>query len=421
MRKEKSISSGTTHPRQEERRSGYRVASKARSERLDVASKSDSASDPTLHGGSLCLTPISSTWQVCQLETRPERISQRCVHAGLVESDSICLPTVQSTPNRTSQNQKGACNASVSSSNMDSTTLVAPTDRTYCGLPGISGEQSPIAAGCDRARSDTPSVPLVEVSRMENIRRRYETMGISEKAVELLCKNVKSSTTKTYNVSWAQWSRWCSERQSDPVSCSVSDILTFLAEQFSNGKEYRTINVLRFAISSAHCHVDDKPVGQHPLVIRLMKGVSISRPPQPRYQHTWDVSVVTSYFSRLWSNSTVSLKQLSQKLCMLMALACPERSSIMASLDITYMRYYPEGVKFATQFFESDRIAAIWESRCTLRSRTNRYVRFPALQLTWIERKIRDKLTTSHAYLSLSKSRTNPSPHRRFLVGLRKL
>ena len=82
---------------------------------------------------------------------------------------------------------------------MDSPTLVAPTDRTYSGLPGISGEQSQIAAGCDRARSDTPSVPLVEVNRMENIRRRYETMGISEKAVELLRKSVKSSTTK-YNL-----------------------------------------------------------------------------------------------------------------------------------------------------------------------------------------------------------------------------
>ena len=131
-------------------------------------------------------------------------------------------------------------------------------------------------------------------------------MGISEKAVELLCKSVKSSINKTYNVSWAQWSPWCLEGQSDPVSCPVSDILTFLAEQFSNGKEYRTINVLRSAISSAHCHVDDKPAGQHPLVIRLIKGVSISRPPQPRYQHTWDVSVGTSYFARLESNSTVT-------------------------------------------------------------------------------------------------------------------
>ena len=93
-----------------------------------------------------------------------------------------------------------------------------PDDRTYCGLPDISGEKSQIAAGCDRTRSDTPSAPLVEVTRMENIRRRYETMGVSEKAVELLCKSVKSSTTKTDNASCAQWSRWCSERQSDPVS-----------------------------------------------------------------------------------------------------------------------------------------------------------------------------------------------------------
>jgi hypothetical protein len=79
------------------------------------------------------------------------------------------------------------------------------------------------------------------------------------------------------------------ERKSDPVLCPVSDILTFLAEQFSKGKEYRTVNVLRLSISSAHCHIDNKHVGQHPLVVRLMNGVSISRPPQPRCQHTWDV------------------------------------------------------------------------------------------------------------------------------------
>jgi hypothetical protein len=186
---------------------------------------------------------------------------------------------------------------------------------------------------------------------MDNIRQHYKTMGISETAVDLLCNSVKSTTTKTYNVSWTQWSRWCSERKSDPVLCPISDILTFLAEQFSKGKEYRTVNVLRSAISSAHCNIDNKPVGQHPLVVRLMKGVSISRPPQPRYQHTWDVSVVTTYLTTIGDNSAITLKQLSQKLCMLMALTCPERSSVMASLDITYMRFYPEGVKFSHTIF----------------------------------------------------------------------
>ena len=77
--------------------------------------------------------------------------------------------------------------------------------------------------------------------------------------------------------------------------------MTFLAEQFSNSKEYRTVNVVRSAISSAHGHVDDKPVGQHSLMIRIMKGVSISRPPQPRYQHTWDVSVVLDLYMSLYA------------------------------------------------------------------------------------------------------------------------
>ena len=106
---------------------------------------------------------------------------------------------------------------------------------------------------------------------MENIRQRYKTMGISEKAVKLLCNNIKSSTAKTYNVSWAQWSRRCSRSKSDPISCPVSEFLTLLAEQFSQGKEYWSRNVLRSAISSAHCHVDDKPVEQHPLIVKLLK------------------------------------------------------------------------------------------------------------------------------------------------------
>ena len=138
---------------------------------------------------------------------------------------------------------------------------------------------------------------------MENIRRHFETEGLSTTAINLLTKSVKTSTTKAYNCSWSQWSRWCEERESDPVLAPVSKVLTFLAEQFVGGKQYRTINVLRSAISSAHVYVNNKPIGQHPLVIRLMRGVSICRPPQPRYQHTWDVASVTGYLSRLEANS----------------------------------------------------------------------------------------------------------------------
>ena len=126
-----------------------------------------------------------------------------------------------------------------------------------------------------------------------------------------------------------------------------------MAEQFAEGKQYRTINVLRSAISSAHVYANNKPIGQHPLVIRLMRGVSICRPPQSRYQHTWDVALVTEYLSlsRLGANDTLSEKKLAQKLCMLMALTCPERCSIMASLNVRYLKYFPEGVNFQQTIF----------------------------------------------------------------------
>ena len=120
--------------------------------------------------------------------------------------------------------------------------------------PVYLGNNPKLLQDAVQSRSDASSFSFSEVSRMENIRQSYKTMGISEKAIELLCNNSESSTSKTYNVSWAQWSHWCSERKSDPVSCPVSDILTFLGEQFSQGKEYRFINVLRSAISSSLSH-----------------------------------------------------------------------------------------------------------------------------------------------------------------------
>jgi len=69
-----------------------------------------------------------------------------------------------------------------------------------------------------------------------------------------------------------------------------------------------------------HSQVEGVPIGQHPLVSRLMKGVYNCRPPQPRYSSTWDVDTVIEHIQGLGANSELSLKQLSQKLAVLMVL-----------------------------------------------------------------------------------------------------
>ena len=87
-------------------------------------------------------------------------------------------------------------------------------------------------------------------------------------------------------------------------------------------------------------------MGQHSLVSRLLKGVYNTCPPQPRYTTTWDVDVVIKYFQSLGENSSLTLKMLSQKLALLMALVEANRVSELQALDLRYRSYRPEGVSF---------------------------------------------------------------------------
>ena len=63
----------------------------------------------------------------------------------------------------------------------------------------------------------------------------------------------------------------------------IPDALDFLAEKFQAGLKYHSLNCYRSALSSALIPIDGFHMGQHPLVVRLMKGVFNSRPPEPRY------------------------------------------------------------------------------------------------------------------------------------------
>ena len=197
-----------------------------------------------------------------------------------------------------------------------------------------------------RPDNDSPHVSTPAPSRLACFQRSYETEGLPEHVTRLLSAATRKLTNKTYDSTWRKWSGWCDRRKTDPISAGLNNILTFLGEQFERDLQYRTVNVFRSAISSTHRWVDGKPIGQHPLIIPLLKGIANERPPQPRYSTTWDVSKVTTYFSSPGYNSTLSLKLLSKKLAMLLALVSPERSSVLAHFDISHLKKQPDGFTF---------------------------------------------------------------------------
>ena len=81
------------------------------------------------------------------------------------------------------------------------------------------------------------------------------------------------------------------ERSGNPTKGPIADVVNFLAELFHQGYQYRSLNAYRSAISSVHEKVDGEPVGQHPLVLQVLKGAFNERPPRPKYHSTWDVNL----------------------------------------------------------------------------------------------------------------------------------
>lgn len=143
---------------------------------------------------------------------------------------------------------------------------------------------------------------------------------------------------KQYQTFIKRWFQYISERKIDPFSPSVNNVLEFLTVLFNNELSYSSINTARGALSAVGIKLDGTSVGSHSLVIRYMKGVHNIRPTRPRYSGTWDISLVLQQL-RKWSPvKTLSLKHLTLKLTMLIALTNAARAQSIHLIHITNMK-----------------------------------------------------------------------------------
>ena len=122
------------------------------------------------------------------------------------------------------------------------------------------------------------------------------------------------------------------------------------------------------------------PVGQHPLVVRLMKGIQNSRPAMPRYQHCWDINQVLDYIKSLPANMDLSLDKLTGKLAALMAITAPKHSSKLGLLDLNFSKKHPEGISFSLPGILRPRLKYVLCSLLVFRA-LMQYVSLPPLTL----------------------------------------
>ena len=152
------------------------------------------------------------------------------------------------------------------------------------------------------------------------IRDRCQSSHLSKSATDLILLSWRVKSSKSYNSSFNTWVHWCDKRDKNHIFGPISEVANLLAELFQAGYQYSSINIYRSLISTTHDGVVGYFIGQCPTIIQLMKGIYNKRPPLLRYTHTGDVFKVTSYILSLGDNADLSLKILSFKLIILLAL-----------------------------------------------------------------------------------------------------
>lgn len=132
------------------------------------------------------------------------------------------------------------------------------------------------------------------------MRRLYKNRGFSERATNIVLQSWCQSSQKQYDAHIRKWLHFCTKRQADPTHPTLSMAVDFLTTLYDKGLSYSSINSARCALS-------------------------------------WDVNLVLQYISSMGNSQELSLKDLTLKLVMLVALTTAQTGQSLHFLDTQNM------------------------------------------------------------------------------------
>jgi integrase len=123
-----------------------------------------------------------------------------------------------------------------------------------------------------------------------------------------------------------------------------------LSDLFNEGLQYRTIAGYRSMLSAVLPHYENVTIGQHPHIIRLLKGVFNSRPPKVKLIPEWDLDMVLKMLQKTPFEPLffADLKEITFKTVFLIAITTFRRCSDLQALRLgeNSMRIQKKGITF---------------------------------------------------------------------------
>ena len=107
-------------------------------------------------------------------------------------------------------------------------------------------------------------------------------------------------------------------------------------------------STLKFAKCSISFFLRDshESIIENPQISRLLKSFEKIRPTVPRYVVTWDVKLVLDFLHSWYPHSTLTIKQLTLKTCMLIALSSSDRAQTLQKIRVDQCVRTGKGIEF---------------------------------------------------------------------------
>lgn len=128
------------------------------------------------------------------------------------------------------------------------------------------------------------------------------------------------------------------------MSTHLSVVLDFLTELSTKGSGYSSVNTARSALSS-FLNCCDRPVGQHFLVVRLLKGIFNMKPVIPKTGVVWDPKILLNFLHTLAPVKNLNLRDLTIKLAILLWLLTGQRGQSILLIDIRNLTLRQNSIK----------------------------------------------------------------------------
>ncbi|XP_044591535.1 uncharacterized protein LOC123269765 [Cotesia glomerata] len=162
------------------------------------------------------------------------------------------------------------------------------------------------------------------------IRQAFIRKGISNEAAEIMLDSITESTVKQYEGCLKKWLFFADQERIDAFNPQNTDVIKFLADRFSKGAKYGTINSTRAAISL----ISQNNLSKDVMISRFIRGTFKKRPTRPKYAETWNTEQVLTYVETIEDINKLRLKELSEILTTLLILITAHRMQTLALINI---------------------------------------------------------------------------------------